>query len=116
MSEPLPIIDASAAELHLKMTEGDTIRFNWLVADVQWGGVTFRCQVKSSAKADADVLADLDVVATDEGEGTDILVTGEPSDSLTATIGTFYWDMEEVAGPTTRFSGKFYVGRQVSAP
>jgi hypothetical protein len=109
-----PEIDASAAELDLRMTEGDPIGFNFLVADASsWGGNTFRCDVKTQMSADAPVLASLTVTATADGTGCDILLSSAPIPALIAIDGHYYWDMQEDGG-LTRFSGWLLVEPQVT--
>ena len=107
-------IDASAAQLDLRMTEGDAISFNFLVKDAaSWGGVAFECHVKETQQVGATALADLTVVATTEGADCDFLITGAPVPALTASHHTYFWDMQD-AGGITRFAGHFYVEKQVT--
>lgn len=108
-------IDASAAELDLVMTEGDLIRFNFLVKGEVWGGITFICHVKRHQSATEDPIAELTVTATTEGDDTDILIESDPVPGLLATRSMYFWDMQESGGGVTRFGGRFLVKPQVSA-
>lgn len=110
---PLPRaeIDASAAQLDLRMTEGDTIRFNFLVPGVaDWAGSSFLCQVRTDYDS-IDVIATLSVTATASGADVIILISSAAVPALVA--GSYVWDMQEVGG-ITRFGGLFFVERQVS--
>lgn len=107
-----PVIDASASELDLAMTEGDLIRFNFLVpGEGSWEDATFLCQVKAEKKGSADVIATLNASVTDEDGNADFLIESSPVAALVE--GTYWWDVQEVGG-VTRFIGKFIVTGQVS--
>jgi hypothetical protein len=111
MPYPRAEIDASAAQLDLRMTEGDSIAFNFLVPGVpEWGGVTFNCQVRDTHESETPI-ATLTVVATTEGTGCDIMITSVPVAEL--VNGKYVWDMQE-AGGITRFGGLFHVEKQVT--
>lgn len=110
-----PEIDASAADLDLRMTEGDPIAFNFLVKDAgSWGGSTFACDVKATQSVTAPALASLAVVVTVEAvTDLDVKLSHAPVPALVAS-SRYYWDLQEVDG-LTRFSGWFIVMPQVTA-
>jgi hypothetical protein len=106
-------IDQSHVELDLRMTEGDPIRLNFLVLDAaSWNGVAFTCLVKQRPGESEDVLADIDVIATGEGDDLDVLLTHAPVAALTAVDSPYAWGMKEDTG-VTRFGGMFYVEPRV---
>jgi hypothetical protein len=113
MPTPRAEIDNSAAQLDLRMTEGDPMAFNFLVRDVQWASGTWEAHVKETL--DGDPVAEMTVVMTDEGTDTDVLLTSAAVPELTAFTGRYFWDLQEVNG-LTRFSGYLIVVNQVTIP
>ena len=109
-----PEIDASAADLDLRMTEGDPIAFNFLVLDAaSWAGATWACEVRASRSVSGTLLTSLAVTAVVESvTNLDVHITAAADPDLVAT-GSYWWDMQEVGG-MTRFSGQFFVMPQVS--
>jgi hypothetical protein len=109
-----PEIDASAADLDLRMTEGDTIAFNFLVLNAgTWAGATWACEVRDIRSVTGTLLASLAVTATLENvDDLDVLITHAPVPELVAS-SAYWWDMQEVGG-MTRFSGRFFVMPQVT--
>lgn len=111
MPFPRAEIDASAAQLDLRMTAGDAIAFNFLVPGVdEWAGTSFICQVRDTYDS-LDALANLTVTATAVGPDCDILITSAAVPALVA--GKYVWDMQETGG-ITRFGGLFLVEEDVS--
>jgi hypothetical protein len=108
---PRAEIDNSAAQLDLRMTEGDPISFNFLVKDVQWASGSWQAHVKETI--DGDPVATMTVLMTDEGTDTDVLLSSSAVPELTAFVGKYFWDLQEVNG-LTRFSGYFYVVNEVT--
>lgn len=108
-----PEIDASAAELDLRMTEGDLIAFNFLVLDAaSWGGATFKADVKESQDVDAPIVISLAVVVTVETANLDVKLNHAATPLLVKST-RYYWDMQEQGG-MTRFSGQLHVMPQVT--
>jgi hypothetical protein len=95
------------------MTEGDPMSFNFPVRDVQWATGTWAAQVRETL--DGPVVATLTVTMTDEGADTDVLLASSAVPELTAFVGRYFWDLQEVNG-LTRFSGYLTVTNQVTIP
>ena len=106
-------IDQSHVELDLRMTEGDPIRFNFLVLDAaSWAGVLFTCQVKQRPGEAESILTNPAVTVTAQGNDLDVLLVKVPVVALTNANSPYVWSMKENSG-VTRFGGMFYVEPRV---
>lgn len=104
------LLDASADELDLKLTEGDPISFAFTVADVDWSG-TYLSQIRASPDA-ASPLVTLTVTATYSAPDTAFTLTATAAANVLTAPGAV-WDMQLVGG-ATRLRGRVFVVPQVS--
>ncbi len=114
-----PILDASAAQLNLKCTQGDPLSFKFII-DADWSG-SYLSQVRAARERTSTLLATLTVVANllDAAEVATYAAqkvaaqVGHTEFTITLTAaantvpaGTAWWDMQQTGG-VTRLTGRF---------
>ncbi len=129
-----PILDASAAQLNLKSTQGDPLSFKFLI-DANWSG-TYVSQVRATRERTSTLHATLTVAAVllTTSTAAAYVAQGVAAEaghteftiSLTAPLNTVpvgttaWWDMQQQTPGTppspgvTRLSGRFLVMPEIT--